>query len=514
MRSFHSGVAALALALMLATSTFLTPAAVVQAAEPQYGGTLVAALADDPPDLDPHFTAANASRTVLHNIFATLLDVDENLNLVPELAHSWEVSDDGMTYIFYLRDDVTFHDGTPFNAEAAKFNFDRMMDPEIGSPRGDELAFVDSVYVDDEFTLRLEMKRPYSALLPALASWSGMMVSPAAIAKYGDDFEQHLIGAGPFRFVEHIRDDRLVLERYDNYFKEGLPYLDRIIYRPFTDVDARVLNLESGAVHIIATVPGKAVERLSRHPDITFSSIGGLGFRGFFANTQSSDLGDRLRRQAVSACIDRRLIVDLVFPGAALPSVQSPFSPATWVVDEDDPVPPRDLELARRLLAEAGVPNGFSFNLLITPDEESIRVASIIAAMCGEVGIQINIQQMEFGQILANMADGNYTAAQIELSPRNDPDLSSYPWWHSQGGINFSHFSDPEVDEVLERAREEVDPDKRRELYRRAVELFQHHAPYVFVYHLNEMKAWRNEVQGFPHIPDMMMRFEGVWLSN
>src|SRR5690625_110483 len=315
---------ALALALVLTIVGFFAPTAAIEAAEPRYGGTLIAALADDPPDMDPHFTAANASRTVLHNIFATLVDVDENLNIVPELAHSWEVSEDGMTYIFYLRDGVTFHDGTPFNAEAAKFNFERMMDPEIGSPRGQELSLVESVRVDDEFTLQLEMKAPYSALLSALASWTRLMVSPSAIEKYGDDFEQHLIGACPFRFVEHIRDDRLVLERYDNYFKEGLPYLDRIVYRPFTDVDARVLNLESGALHIIGTVPGKAVERLSNNPDITFSSIGGLGFRGFFANTQSADLGDKLRRQAVSACIDRQLIVDLVFPGAAKASVQSP----------------------------------------------------------------------------------------------------------------------------------------------------------------------------------------------
>src|SRR5690625_630665 len=158
---------ALALALVLTIVGFFAPTAAIEAAEPRYGRTLVAGLADDPPELDPHFTAANASRTVLHNIFATLLDVDENLSIIPELAHSWDASDAAMEYVLSLRDDVTFHDGTPFNAEAAKYNFDRMMDPEIGSPRGDELAFVERVVVVDEFTVKLEMKRPYSALLPA-----------------------------------------------------------------------------------------------------------------------------------------------------------------------------------------------------------------------------------------------------------------------------------------------------------------------------------------------------------
>lgn len=485
-----------------------------QASGPRYGGTVIVGLADDPPEMDPHFASANASRTILHNIFSTLVEVDDRLQIVPGLAHKWDVSEDGMVYTFYLEENVVFHDGTPFNAEAAKYNFDRMMDPDLGSARASELAFVDKVVVVDEFTLRVEMKRPYAALLPALASWAGMMVSPTAAEEYGRDFSQKLIGTGPFRFVEQIRDDRVVLERFEDYWREGLPYVDQIIYRPFPDVDARVLNLESGALHIIGTVPGKSVEHLSNHRDITFSSIGGLGFRGFMVNTSSGDLVNPLRRQALSACIDRELIVNTVFPGAATPSVQSPFSSATWVVDFDDPVPQRDLDEARRLLAEAGDPDGFEFTLLVTPDEESIRVASMVASMCREVGIEINIQQQEFGTILGQMGEGNYTAGQIELSPRNDPDLSSHPLFHSTGGINLSHYSSAEMDAVLDEARGEVDLNKRRELYRQANEIFRRDVPYVFIYHLNEMKAYRNELKGFPHIPDGMMRFEQVYLDE
>jgi peptide/nickel transport system substrate-binding protein len=496
-----------------AFASALAAAPVLAEEEPRRGGTLQVGLADDPPELDPHLTSSNAARTVLHNIFATLVDVDEELQLVPELAKSWDISDDGKTYTFHLRDDVTFHDGTPFNAEAVKYNFDRMRDREFGSARAGELVFVDEVAVDDEFTVTVTLSQPFGAFLPALASWSGMMVSPTAAEEQGRDFSQALVGAGPFRFVDRIRDDRVVLERFDGYFKDGLPYLDQVVYRPFVDVDARILNLESGAVHIINTVPGKAVQQFMDHDAITLSIVGGLGFRGLWINASSTDLGTPERRAAVSACIDRQIIVDTVFGEAAVPAL-GPFSPATWVVDETDQAPTRDLDRARQLLDEADVSDGFSFTLLITPDEESIRVASIIAAMCQEVGIDMNIQQAEFGSILSRMGEGNYTAAQIELSPRNDPDLSAHPWFHTDGGINFSHYSNEEMDTLLDAARASVDQAERRELYRKSLDIFNRDFPYIFVYHLQEMKAYRNNLKGYRHIPDSMMRFEDVWLEN
>src|SRR5690606_41710736 len=161
----------------------------------------------------------------------------------------------------------------------------------------------------------------------------------------------------------------------------------------------------------------------------------------------------------------RQVVVDAVFGDAAVPAI-GPFSPATWVVDEEDEAPARDLDRARELLAKAGVPDGFSFQLLMPPEEESIRVASIYAAMCREVGIEIDIQQGEFGSIISRMGEGNYTAAQIELSPRNDPDLSAYPWFHSQGGVNWSYYEIEEMDDLLVRSCASVDKVYRREPYR------------------------------------------------
>lgn len=496
-----------------AASLLALAAAPVLAQEPVYGGTLNVALADDPPELDPHLTAANASRTILHNIFATLFEVDEDLQVVPGVVADWSVTADGLEYVFELTPGVLFHDGTSLDADAVVFNFNRMMDPEFGSPRNAELAFVNTVEALDDLTVQVNMSQPFAAFLPALASWTGMMVSPAAVQEHGNfGFEESLVGAGPFRFVERIRDDRVVLERFDDYFKDGLPYLDSVVYRPFVDGDSRVLNLQSGSVHIVNTVPGRNIAELQEHADITVSIVGGLGYRGIYINSESEDLGSRERRQALSACIDRSIIVDTIFGDAAVPGF-GPYSPATWVVDLDDPVPARDLERARELLAAAGVPDGFSFTLYIVPSEEEIRVASMMAAMCAEVGIQIDIQQIEFGTGLARMGEGNYTAFSVELSPRNDPDLSAYPWFHSTG-TNWARLDNPELDDLLTRARASTDQAERRELYRQTNEIYAEEVPYLFTYHMAEIKAYRNELQGYRHIPDSMMRFEDVWLDN
>ena len=495
---------------LLASTALYAPA---WADEPVRGGVIQVALADDPPELDPHLTASNASRTVLHNIFATLVEIDENLLVVPGIAKSWEITDEGKTITFHLNEGVKFHDDTDLDAEAVKYNFDRMRDKEFGSARAGELAFVTDVTVVDPLTVTVTLSQPYGGFMAALASWSGMMVSPTAAKEHGRDFGQVLVGAGPFKFIERIRDDRVVLDRFDNYFKEGLPYVDKVIFRPFTDVDARVMNLESGSVHIIHTVPGKAVKALQASPNVTLSSIPGLGFNGIWINTNSNDLGSAARRAAVSACIDRQIVVDTVFGDAATAAI-GPFSPATWVVDTEDEAPKRDLDRARALLAEAGVPDGFSFEVLVAPDEENIRVASLYAAMCQEVGIQFNIQQSEFGATTGRMGEGNYTSAMINLSPRNDPDLSAHVWFHSQGGVNWSYYASDEMDDLLDRARSSVDQAERRELYRKSLEVFNRDFPYIFTYHPQEMKAYRNELKGYRHIPDSMMRFEDVWLAQ
>ena len=487
---------------------------IVAAQEPQYGGSVTVAVTDDPPNLDPHITTAASARNVLHNVFATILEINEDLEIIPGLAESWEVSDDGLTYTFHLVENARFHDGTPVNAESFVYNFDRMLDPEFGSPRAPELSFVDSYEAVDEHTFVTTLSQPYAAYLPALASWSGMIISPAAGEEYGDDFAQHLVGAGPFKFVDHIRDDRILLVRNDDYFREGLPYLDEVIVRPFVDGDARVINLKSGALDMIYNIPGSDLEDLMTYEGVTVASVPGTGYSSMYINTQSEALGNAYLRQSLNYCIDRNIIVDTVFGELGAVPGYSPFSPATFVTDANDPaIPQRDPERVRELLELGGAPDGFSFEVLFTGDAQSTRLVTMVQAMCSEFGIQIEAQPTEFGQILARAAEGNYEAAWISLTNRNDPDLSAHPWFTSNSA-NYGHINNPTIDDLLNRARATTDIAERRELYRAAADELLLEMPYLFIYHQSEVKAYTDRVQGFQHIADGMMRFETVWVND
>jgi len=484
------------------------------AQEPRYGGTITVAVTDDPPNLDPHITNAASARNILHNIFATIVEMNEEFVPAPGLAESWEISDDGLTYTFHLVENARFHDGTPVDAEAIVYNFDRIKDPATGSPRASELSFVESYEAADEYTFVARLSQPYAALLPALASWSGMIVSPTAVETYGDDFASHLVGAGPFKFVDHIRDDRVLLVRNDDYFREGLPYLDQIIVRPFVDGEARVINLKSGALDMFYTIPGKDLEDLMSYPGVVVESVPGLGYSSMYINTRSEALGNPYRRQALNYCVDRDIIINTVFPHGGAVAAYSPFSPATFVTDVDDErIPQRDPEKVRELLELAGSPNGFTFEVLYAADEETTRLITLVQAMCAEFGINLVAQPTEFGQILARAGEGNYTAAWISLTPRNDPDLSAYPWFTSNS-TNFAQIDNPVIDDLLTRARAVSDIAERRELYRAAADEMLLEMPYLFLFHRAEIKAYRDRIQNFPHIADGMMRFESVWVND
>jgi len=341
-----------------------------------------------------------------------------------------------------------------------------------------------------------------------------MIVSPTAVETYGDDFASHLVGAGPFKFVDHIRDDRVLLVRNDDYFREGLPYLDQIIVRPFVDGEARVINLKSGALDMFYTIPGKDLEDLMSYPGVVVESVPGLGYSSMYINTRSEALGNPYRRQALNYCVDRDIIINTVFPHGGAVAAYSPFSPATFVTDVDDErIPQRDPEKVRELLELAGSPNGFTFEVLYAADEENTRLITLVQAMCAEFGINLVAQPTEFGQILARAGEGNYTAAWISLTPRNDPDLSAYPWFTSNS-TNFAQIDNPVIDDLLTRARAVSDIAERRELYRAAADEMLLEMPYLFLFHRAEIKAYRDRIQNFPHIADGMMRFESVWVND
>lgn len=492
-----------------------TPAATEPAGEgePKRGGKITVALNSDLTTMDPHKSTAAVDRQVYQLIYDKLVDIDEQLNIVPYLAQKWEISDDGTQYTFALVSGVTFHDGEPFNAEAVKVNFERMLDPETASPRRSEVAQVTQVEAPDDTTVVLTLSQPYSPLLATLSDRAGMIISPKAIAELGDDLARNPVGTGAFTFVEWIKDDHLTVRRNENYWREGLPYLDEVTYKPVIDATVRLTSLRTNEVQMIDQISPKDVEATKNDPSLVYSEIPGLAFQYISLNVSRPPFDKKELRQAVAWCIDREAIIRAIFFGIGTPA-QTPIPPSSWAYDESVQVYQQDYDKARELLAAAGMPDGFEFTMLVTNSPDAIQLAEAYRAQLAEVGIIANLELLEFGTLLDRNDAGDFEAVSLQWSGRPDPDGNIYNYFITDGGLNRGGYSNPEVDDLLNQTRAVSDPDQRRQLYSEVCRLIAEDAPMIFIRFPAEIKVWQPAIKGFVHIPDGMMRLNTVWLEQ
>ncbi|WP_456279505.1 ABC transporter substrate-binding protein [Bacillus sp. AK128] len=472
--------------------------------------TLVVGLDDDPPQLDPHFSTAAVDRQVYHSLYDKLIDIDASLNFVPMLAEKWEISNEGKTYTFFLQQGVTFHDGTPFNAEAVKFNFERMMNPEAGSPRASELSAVESIEVVDELTVKVQLSTPFSPFLAALSDRAGMMVSPTAVQEKGEDFANSPVGTGPFKFLSRVKQDKIELEKNSEYWG-GEPSFDKIVYRPYSDENVRLTNLLSGDVSIINKVPPKDIESLKTNTDVTLSEASALGFQGLYLNNKTGPFSNKALRQALDLVIDRDAIIKVALRDTAIAAAGA-IPPGTWAYSDSIKPTERNVEKAKEIMAEAGYPDGFEFTLKLSPKPVEEQISQMIQSMAAEAGITVNLEIVEFGAMLDDMDNFQFDAIRLGWSGRTDPDGNIFALFHTTGSINYG-YSNPEMDALLEQARVETDQAARKEIYKQAEELGKEEVPFIFIYHELDYKAYKNNLEGFRHIPDQMMRFHDVTLK-
>lgn len=458
----------------------------------------------DPPKLDPHQSTALVDRQVFQSLFDKLVDFDKDLKVVPGLAEKWSISEDGKTYTFNLRKGVKFHDGTPFNAEAVKYNFDRMMDPNFPSPRKSEISAVQTVTVVDEYTVKLELKQPFAGLLAALADRAGMIVSPTAAKAAGLDFLNNPVGTGPFKFKERIKGDSITLVKNEDYWQQGLPKAASIVYKTVTDENVKLVNLQSGQLDLIDTVPAKQVPQLKTDSRLKVNVGPSLQYQGLWMNNTKAPLNDKKVRQAVAAAIDRDALVKVVFGEVAIPAI-SPFAPGT-PANEGKATPARNVEQAKKLLAEAGHGAGISLTLKISPSPVNQQIAQVLQNMLGDAGIKVTIEQEEFGQLLDKLAKKNYDLAQVGWSGRPDPDGNIYAFMITGGGNNYAGYSNPQVDKLLNDARNPSDMAKRKQIYSDIMKILDDEMPYVYLWHPQDVKGLGPTVQGYVPVPDGMIR--------
>lgn len=502
------------LKLAVALSFLLVAFSGITAAQSQYGGTLRVGVGAWHQSLDPHISPSGHDRILHYNIFNSLLAIDENLEIHPELALSWE-NPDATTLILHLREGVSFHDGTPFNAEAVAFNIERMLTHER-SGRINEVGAIESTDVIDEHTIQINLSQPEAGLLNAFADRAGMMLSPAAVQAAGENFENSPVGTGPFRFVSQVVDDHVLLERFDGYWEEGLPYLDKVEFRFVAEEPAKVLALRSGDLDLIDKVPPQDIASLKRDSSIEYFEVPGTGTIYIVFNVQREPFDNHLVRQALSYAVDREGIIQALMFGQGIPA-RGPFAPTrSYTHHPDLERYTYNPERARELLLEAGVGEDFEMTIHTFNFTDLRAIAEAVQGYLADVGIKatidprdavgINTMWREDPQFSPSTAAWN--AGLI------NPDSDLVRSFHSEGRSNYGHYNNPAVDALIDEILATHDEGERGRLYREVQELIIEDAPAIFLVHPNIRYATRTAVHGFVAMPDWSVRAKGIWLER
>jgi peptide/nickel transport system substrate-binding protein len=479
--------------------------------------TLRVGLAEDPDVLDPTLARTFVGRVVFSALCDKLLDIDEKLNIVPQLATSYEWSADSKALTMKLRQGVTFHDGEKFDAAAVKFNIERHK-TMAGSNRRGELAPVSSVDVLDPSTVRLNLSAPFSPLLAQLADRAGMMVSPKAAKAEGDKFGAHPVCSGPFKFVERVAQDRMVFERYANYWNKGAIHFDKIIYTPIPDATVRLANLKSGQLDFIERVSSSDMDKIRADKKLKTSRITEIGYQGITINVGKSDMAknnplgrDARVREAFELSLDRQGLVQVVMDNEAIAGNQW-VAPTNQYYAKNMPLPKRDIARAKALLKEAGVPNP-SFTLVTPTTSDAQRIALVVQAMAREAGFDVKIQAAEFATSL-DMADkGNFEAYVLAWSGRADPDGNVYSFDACKQPLNYAGYCDAETDALLNQSRALRDPAERKKVFEKVAAKVLKERPIVYLYHRNWLWAYNPKLSGVREIPDGLLRVSGLKMA-
>ena len=481
------------------------------------GQTLRIGLAEDPDTLDPTLARTFVGRIVFAGLCDKLFDLDGKLNIVPQLATGYQWAADHKSVTITLRQDVTFHDGEKLDAAAVKFNLERHKNMQ-GSNRRGELAPMASVDVVDAQTVRINLTAPFAPLMAVLTDRAGMMVSPKAAQAAGDKFGAKPVCSGPFRFVERVAQDRIVLERFPNYWNKGAIHFDRVVYLPIVDATVRLANLRSGQLDFIERMAPSDVPGLKSDSRFKIARITELGYQGITINVGKSDLAqknplgkDARVREAFELSLDRDGIVQVAMDGEATIGNQ-------WVPPENQfyaknmPIPKRDVARAKALLAEAGVSNPVVALMTATTSDVQ-RLAQVVQAMAKEAGFDVKIQSTEFATSL-DMADkGQFEAYVLAWSGRADPDGNIFSFDACKQPLNYAGYCKPEVDEILNKSRTARDPAERRKSYEQLAAIVLKDRPIVYLFHRHWLWAYTTKLSGFRPMPDGLVRVQGLRMN-
>ena len=501
---------------------------------------LIFARGGDSESLDPASTTDGESSRITKQIYECLLEFDkESFEVLPGLAHDWEVADDGLSYTFYLEEGVTFHDGTEFNAEAVKVNFERWADPDheyafaddgyvysmygtmFGGFLGDENHVVEEINVVNDHEIEFVLSQPLGFFLQNMAMTYFPITSPAALEEYGPAINENPVGTGPFEFVSWAKDDSIVLDKFDDYRIEGLPKLDRVVFEVIPDNAARLIALRSGEIDIMDGLnPDDAAGvEADEGLELYERAENNIGYVGF--NVQKEPFDNKDLRHAVSHAIDKEAIAEALYAGYATPA-SVPLPPSYMGYNDEVESFEYDPDTARELLEDAGYADGLEIELWTMPvarpympDPET--VSEIIQNNLEEVGITVTIVREEWAPYLEKTMNGEHQMYMLGWSGTNgDPDyfLSSLLHGDNVGSSNREFYDNDEVDEFLNQAKLSIDQDERASFYQQAQELIADDAPMVPLVHSRPVLATTNAVENYVPHPSTSESLAEVELAN
>ena len=493
------------------------------AEQPRYGGTLRIAWPGDPAFFDANQGPAQGAPAgwLMNNMYNSLLKLTPppELTIVPELAKSWEVLDEGKTYVFHLEEGVKFHDGTDFDAQVAKWNIDRIRDPEVKAWVRPYYEDIDQVEVVDTYTLRVRMKEPSGALLMALAGYfQGIpMVSPTAVAKYGEDWTRHPVGTGPFMMKEWIPGQHVLLVKNPHYFKQGLPYLDALDCRIMKDSLTATTALRAGEIDFIVRIALQQVPILERSPGLTLVTGPAMIPIVGFLNLRVKPFNDLRARRAIGGYgIDRAEIARVAFQGRAQPlvSVLAPGVPDAIDLNEMYPYKPEE---ARRLLKELGYneKNPLRFTILISNQDATMAdIAALVKNQMAKIGVEAKITLLDdtavVDRLLVKHDFDMLVSSFANLVDINQRSVSFFKGRQS----DYMGIDDPQLEELVHQWRRALEPEKRKAISADMQRRLADQLEWVNLTTYPYFEAYRQTVKNFPFYNQAYQFFDTTWLEQ
>jgi peptide/nickel transport system substrate-binding protein len=480
---------------------------------PAMSSELRIGLNDDADVLDPAQSRTFVGRIVYTSMCDKLVDIDQNMKIVPQLATEWTWSDEGKVLTMKIRDGVKFHDGEALDAAAVVYTIERNMTlPE--SRRKSELSSVAKVEASGPLEVKFTLKSPDVTLLAQLSDRAGMIVAPKVAKELGANFGSKPVCAGPFKFVERIQQDRIVLEKFPDYWDKDKILVDKLTFLPIPDTTVKLANLRSGDLDIAERISASDAQSVKDDPNLTYADVIGPGYMAMYVNVGNGSradnpLGkDKRLRQAFSLAIDREAISQIVYEGTAMAGNQ-PFPPNSQWFNKDLPVPARDVEKAKQLMKEAGYET-IDIELQHANNTTQTQMMQVIQSMVAEAGFNVTLKATEFATLLSEQTAGNYQLSRSDWSGRIDPDGNIHQFVTCKGGINDVKYCNPEVDKLLNEARVSPDDAVRKQKYDAASAILADDMPIIYLGHQPYAYAISKKVEGFAPSPDGMMRLLGV----